>query len=205
MMHHSHYLDKKTIPYLTNALSSHFLQQQPGYSEIVIVCVGSSRYPGDALGPIVGSKLARLLGQHPSVYLFGTTEKPVHALNLNKTVAHIAAKRKGAYVIAVDACLGQFYKIGTLQLVEEPLQPGSGLGKSLPAVGHIHFKGIVNNHAPLRPQILEHGSLLTFLDDMASVIAGVLVRSLQDHMIPRLVPSQLPEGGSSSDTLSAGW
>jgi putative sporulation protein YyaC len=200
MIYNSHYLDKKSIPYFSEALVGHYVRQ-PGFRKIAVVCLGSHRYFGDSLGPRIGSRLAERLGSERRVSLFGTSEKPVHALNLPKTLSQIAALQDSAYVIAVDACLGRFHKIGTIQLVEEPLKPGAALGKTLPAIGHIHFKGIVNNHAPLKPEILEHPSL-RFLDEMALVMSRSLVRTIQ-QIVPLLLPNDTT-AESSSDPLTSG-
>ncbi|MFD0677330.1 MULTISPECIES: spore protease YyaC [unclassified Paenibacillus] len=188
MMHHKHYLDKKSAPYISDLLTKHFMKN-PDYTEIVIICIGTNRYNGDSLGPLVGSRLTERLEGHPHVHIYGTLTKPVHALNMHRTLADIASKHSRAYVIAVDACLGQFYKIGTLQLVEEPLLPGVSLNKQLPPTGHIHIKGIINNHGPLNHKVLEHTSL-TFVQEMSAVISRILVKSSQD-IIPKLVQEQL--------------
>src|SRR5689334_11270299 len=56
--------------------------------KLVIVCIGTDRSTGDALGPLVGSKLSsRLNSEHTSVY--GTLESPVHAVNLKDTIQEI--------------------------------------------------------------------------------------------------------------------
>ncbi|CAG7617777.1 spore protease YyaC [Paenibacillus allorhizosphaerae] len=186
-MHYCHYLDKKSTAYLSDAIVKHYMKS-PEYTEIVIVCVGTNRYSGDALGPLVGSRLSERFDGHRYVRIYGTSEKPVHALNLLKTLTHIAKHHSRAYVIAVDACLGQFYKIGTLQVVEEPLQPGGSLDKQLPPVGSLHIKGIVNNYGPLNHKVLEHTSL-TFVDEMVAVVSRILVKACQD-IAPRLVSAE---------------
>ncbi|TDF93243.1 spore protease YyaC [Paenibacillus piri] len=199
-MHHKHYLDKRSVPFISELLVKHYLQH-PGYTEIVVICIGTNRYSGDSLGPLVGSRLFERLEGNPNVHIYGTLDKPVHALNLQKTLTAIAGKHSRAYIIAVDACLGQYYKIGTLQLVEEPLQPGASLNKQLPPIGHIHIKGIINNYGPLNHKVLEHTSL-TFVQEMSAVISRILVKSCQD-IIPRLASKQLP-GGQVPSRLPAG-
>ncbi|MBD2844950.1 spore protease YyaC [Paenibacillus sp. IB182496] len=176
MMHHIHYLDKSAVQVLADALNRHF-DQHRSCAEIVVICVGTSRWNGDTLGPAVGSLLAGSFRRDDRVRIFGTRERPVHALNLKKTLIYISKKHPDAYIVAVDACLGVYYKIGTIQLVEEPLSPGISLGKQLPPVGHVHLKGIVNNHGPLNHKVLEHTSL-TFVHEMAAVISRILIRSL---------------------------
>jgi putative sporulation protein YyaC len=195
MLHHIHYLDKKSVAFLSEALLKHFIKN-PDYTEIVVVCIGTDRYPGDSLGPMVGSRLLERLEGNRYVHIYGTLDKPVHALNMKRILAYITNRHSRAYIIAVDACLGQFYKIGTLQLVEEPLQPGASLNKQLCSIGDIHIKGIINNHGPLNHKVLEHTSL-TFVNEMAAVISRILVKSSQE-IIPRLSSAQHSEFHSSS-------
>lgn len=200
MMRHIHYLDKKSVAYLSEALTNHYFLK-PEFTEIVIVCVGTNRYTWDSLGPIVGSRLSERFGGNRYVHLYGTLDKPVHALNLQKTIAHITKTHSQAYIIAVDAALGQFYKIGTLQLVEEPLQPGVSLDKELPPIGHIHVKGIINNHSLLNHKVMEHTSL-TFINEMSAVISRFLVKSCQD-IIPQLLPVPQPANEAPNHLSSA--
>jgi putative sporulation protein YyaC len=187
MMHYLHYLDKKSIAFFSEHLINHYLKK-PDYTEIVIVCIGTNRYSGDSLGPQVGSRLFERFEGHRLVHIYGTLDKPVHALNIHKTLAHIAIKHSRPYIIAVDACLGQYYKIGTLQLVEQPLEPGMSLNKQLPPIGHIHLKGIINNHGPLNHKVLEDTSL-TFVQEMSAVVSRVLVKASQD-IIPSLLRAE---------------
>jgi putative sporulation protein YyaC len=190
MLHHLHYLDKKSVAFFSEHLINHYLKK-PDYTEIVIVCIGTNRYSGDSLGPLVGSRLIERFEGHRLVHIYGTLDKPIHALNIHKTIDHIATKHRMPYVIAVDACLGQLYKIGTLQLVEQPLEPGISLNKQLPPIGEIHLKGIINNHGPLNHKVLEHTSL-TFIYEMATVISRILEKSSHE-IIPLLVQAEKQE------------
>lgn len=194
MLHHIHYLDKKSAPFIGGIDQAFF--QKTDYTEIVVVCIGTNRYSWDSLGPVVGSRLFERLEGNRHVHIYGTLDKPVHALNLQRTLSYIANRHSQAYIIAVDACLGQFYKIGTLQLVEEPLGPGAGLGKQLHAIGHIHIKGIINNHGPLNHKVMEHTSL-TFVNEMAAVISRILVKASQE-IIPHLLSVNPKDNQASS-------
>jgi putative sporulation protein YyaC len=110
VLHHLHYLDKKSVAFFSEHLIKHYIKK-PDYTEIVIVCIGTNRYSGDSLGPLVGSRLFERFEGHGLVHIYGTLDKPIHALNIHKTIDHIAIKHRRPYVIAVDACLGQLYKI----------------------------------------------------------------------------------------------
>jgi putative sporulation protein YyaC len=190
VLHYLHYLDKKSVAFFSEHLVKHY-SKKPNYTEIVIVCIGTNRYSGDSLGPLVGSRLFERFEGHRLVHIYGTLDKPIHALNIHKTLDRIAARHRRPYVIAVDACLGQYYKIGTLQLVEQPLEPGISLNKQLPPIGDIHLKGIINNHGPLNHNVLAHTSL-TFVYEMSAVVSRILVKSSQE-IIPILAPEEKQE------------
>src|SRR5690349_12433802 len=56
---------------------------------IVILCIGTDRSTGDSLGPIVGSKLIEQVSSSNTIHIFGTLKNPVHAVNLEETIAKI--------------------------------------------------------------------------------------------------------------------
>lgn len=49
---------------------------------IILVCIGTDRSTGDALGPLVGTKLEQV--GITNFQVFGTLDEPVHALNLEE-------------------------------------------------------------------------------------------------------------------------
>ncbi|MBJ6361678.1 spore protease YyaC [Paenibacillus sp. GCM10012307] len=109
---------------------------------IAVVCIGTDRSTGDALGPLVGTALTR----HPNkpFDVYGTLESPVHAMNLEETMAAIKATPDPPFIIGIDACLGQVASVGSIQVGEGPVRPGAGVNKQLPPVGDMHITGIVN-------------------------------------------------------------
>ena len=50
------------------------------WTEIVFLCIGSDRVTGDCLGPYVGYRLSQ--HQLPGIFVYGTLNQPVHAVNL---------------------------------------------------------------------------------------------------------------------------
>src|SRR5690554_7447975 len=76
--------------------------------EVDIVCVGTDRSTGDALGPFIGSALLERQekGLLPAnVTIHGTIHHPVHALNLAETIESINQTGRESTIIAIDACL----------------------------------------------------------------------------------------------------
>lgn len=124
-------------------LSNLFLQQIPFHEEnIIFLCIGTDRSTGDSLGPLTGSHLTELKTFPFSV--IGTLDNPLHALNLEETLAKIHSQTPEAFVVAIDACLGKGTSVGQLLFQDEPLYPGQAVGKKLPPVGNVSIKGIVN-------------------------------------------------------------
>lgn len=135
---------------------------------VVVLCVGSDRSTGDALGPLVGTELSEKLasigltaaageaigqcragqlgsiggGEHVAVY--GTLDEPVHAANLAEAWRELRGRHPDAFVLAVDACLGRSENVGSISVRPGPLLPGTGVNKRLPAVGDGHIVGVVN-------------------------------------------------------------
>ena len=109
--------------------------------DIVILCIGTDRATGDCLGPLVGEHLKHVL---PEIPVYGTLEKPVHAINLEETVQTLYEEHVDPYIIAIDASLGVPEHIGYITLSQTPLMPGKGVNKKLPAIGHLSITGIVN-------------------------------------------------------------
>ena len=96
--------DPTTSAKLAKALRAIITDAYACGRDIVIVCIGTDRSTGDALGPLTGSKL-KTLNLYP--HIFGTLEEPVHATNLHEVMATINNKFPCPFLVAVDACLGK--------------------------------------------------------------------------------------------------
>lgn len=121
----------------------YLLEQQEELQKraIVILCIGSDRYIGDALGPLVGSYLA----ENTQCIVYGSLENPVHAGNLVEVIHSIEEQYVQPIIIAVDACLGNNNEIGNLEIWEGGLEAGIAVGNKLPSVGSISIIGVVNS------------------------------------------------------------
>ena len=112
------------------------------WSEIVFLCIGSDRVTGDCLGPYVGYRLSQY--QIPGIFVYGTLNQPVHAVNLSHITDSIASAHPSALVIAIDASLGEKRHLGYVSIGNGSLYPGAAVQKDLPPVGDIYITGIVN-------------------------------------------------------------
>ncbi|WP_371368719.1 hypothetical protein SRRS_21830 [Sporomusa rhizae] len=107
---------------------------------LIALCIGSDRYTGDALGPLIGTHLE----EHTECYVYGTLEHPVHAGNFIETLNIINNRHHHPVIIAIDACLGKSYEIGNVEVWQGGLAAGIAVGNRLPTVGDISVIGVVN-------------------------------------------------------------
>lgn len=144
--------------------------------DFIILCIGTDRSTGDALGPLTGSKLSALVS-YP--HIFGTLDKPVHATNLSDTLLSIQDCFINPFVIAIDACLGRVDNIGCVTLGRGPLKPGAAVNKDLPLVGDAYITGTVNVGGFMEHLVLQ-STRLSLVIKMADTIAQGLADSLSE-------------------------
>lgn len=143
--------------------------------DIVILCIGTDRSIGDALGPLVGSLL---LEQGPWPYrVLGCLEEPVHAGNLEAVVGDLMRSGGRPFVIAVDACLGRAGSVGVISIGRGALSPGAGVNKRLPAVGDAHITGVVNVGGFMEYFVLQN-TRLHLVMRMARLVAAAVGTAL---------------------------
>lgn len=160
--------DPQAVTQLSNRLQ-HSLFKVSAAKQIVVVCVGTDRSTGDALGPLVGSALIK----NSKVPVYGTLDEPVHAMNLSEKLQTIEKLHNQPYIIAVDACLGQLTSVGCIQAAAGPVKPGAGVNKDLPPVGDYHVTGIVNVGGFMEYFVLQN-TRLHLVVNMSNVIAESL-------------------------------
>ncbi|KGX85689.1 spore protease YyaC [Pontibacillus litoralis] len=167
--HRFHYQDDQLITQLCNTL----MEWVPPKQTIVIVCIGTDRSTGDALGPLIGT----LLQEHPlqNLTVYGTLDNPVHAVNLVEKLEAIQRAHPHACVIGIDACLGKVTSIGTIIVGQGPVKPGLAVKKQLPDVGHLHITGVVNVSGFMEYFVLQN-TRLHLVMQMAKQIVALLVR-----------------------------
>lgn len=149
---------------------------------LVVVCVGTDRSTGDALGPLTGDRLRALVPGPARV--FGTLEEPVHAGNLSDCIATIKNRYPDHVVLAVDACLGSLENVGTICVGLGALRPGAGVNKTLPPVGDLHITGVVNVGGFMEYFVLQN-TRLHLVVKMSAVIADSLAAVFSDWRLPR--------------------
>lgn len=170
---------------ITSALQNYFSEISVAIRQpIVILCIGSDRSTGDALGPLTGSKLAEV--NLSNVHVFGTIDNPVHAGNLSEILEEIRLLYSNPIVIAIDACLGRLDSVGKIQLGKGSLKPGAGVKKDLPPVGDLHITGIVNVGGFMEYLVLQNTRLSTVMKLANLISSGLINYFLQERTSPFL-------------------
>ena len=103
------------------------------WTEIVFLCIGSDRVTGDCLGPYVGYRLSQ--HQLPGIFVYGTLNQPVHAVNLSDITDFISKSHPFALVIAIDASLGDEKHLGYVTIGNGSLYPRCGCSERSAACG----------------------------------------------------------------------
>lgn len=147
---------------------------------VLVVCIGSDRSIGDALGPMVGTMLksrSSAASEAPSYQVYGDLEDPIHAMNLPERLRDIMDAAGSGPVIAVDACLGRMESVGSITIGQGSLKPGAGVNKSLPEIGSIYVTGVVNVGGFMEYFVLQN-TRLGLVHRLAQTISQGLDRGL---------------------------
>lgn len=170
-----------------------------GDRDIAIVCVGTDRSTGDAFGPIVGSKLRQV----QDVAVYGNLDEPVHAVNLTSTLEMIRENHvREPFILAVDACLGNFDHVGHIIVEKGPLRPGAGVKKSLPEFGDFSITGVVNVSGFMEYFVLQN-TRLSVVMKMSDIVVQALKMSLRRWDSRRKLVAQARASWSRSFTQRA--
>lgn len=163
------HLDPLASQKLSSNLCKHLLHLNPDNSRpMAVVSIGTDRSTGDSLGPLTGTKLLEF--PTAGLYVYGTLDDPVHASNMTEKLQIINRDLSNPVIIAIDACLGQSESVGNITLAAGPVRPGAGVNKNLPAVGDVHYTGIVNVGGYMEYFVLQN-TRLSIVMRMANLIA----------------------------------
>ena len=186
--------DPLVIPKLSSLLVRHFQELLTNGRTLLILCIGTDRSTGDALGPLTGTRLQEL--NLPGTVVRGTLEKPVHAANLSAAIREIEEEASPPLVLALDACLGRMENVGTICVSRGSLRPGAGVNKELPPVGELYITGTVNVGGFMEYFVLQN-TRLALVHKMAMTIASALHWALwQVHSEREGMAGQNKQGGS---------
>lgn len=145
---------------------------EKSWSEIVFLCIGSDRVTGDCLGPYIGYRLSQY--HIPGVFIYGTLQNPVHAVNLSSILSRINHLHPQALIIAIDSSLGEKKHLGYVTIGNGSLYPGAAVQKDLPPVGDIFITGVVNISGILEYLTLQTTRLATVISLADTITQGIL-------------------------------
>ncbi|NLU50470.1 MAG: spore protease YyaC [Syntrophomonadaceae bacterium] len=172
-----HYEDPTCAEKIRDAYCNLLLTLNPGLArQVVIMCIGTDRSTGDSLGPLVGTRLLQYGMTETSV--LGSLEYPVHAVNLEQTLARVSESWDQPFIVAVDACLGRTDRIGYVSVKPGVLRPGTALKKELPPVGELHISGVVNVAGFLEHIVLQNTRLGTVFKMADTIARGIWLAHL---------------------------
>src|SRR5690625_3905319 len=120
---HVHMDEQNAVCVLANKLKN--MVDRYKQRDLIVLCIGTDRSTGDALGPLVGSMLQKEYMRH--FHIYGTLEKPIHAVNLKDEIIKIKKTHPFSYIIAIDACLGRLANVGNITIADGPVKPGAAV------------------------------------------------------------------------------
>jgi len=139
-------------------------------SNFALVCIGTDKCIIDSLGPLVGTFLEK---KNLAADIYGTLDKPVHAMNINDYIKTLK-KKNYDNIIAIDACLSNKKNQGIIEVREGPITPGKGIGKYLPEIGDVSIIGVVDSSDKEFHDLVQD-TRLSLVYEMAEIICeGIL-------------------------------
>ncbi|MEL7648580.1 MAG: spore protease YyaC [Sedimentibacter sp.] len=143
-------------------------------SNFALVCIGTDKCIVDSLGPLTGTLLSK---ENFEGDIYGTLDKPVHAMNINEYIK-ILKKKNYEKIIAIDACLSNKKNQGVIEVREGSITPGKGIGKMLPEIGDVSVIGIVDSSDKEFHDLVQD-TRLSLIYDMAQTICKGVILALE--------------------------
>ena len=119
--------------------------------QIVFLCIGTDRLIGDSFGPLVGSKLEKLLETYNifNINIYGTLEENICYTNVEKCLSKIKKEHPDACIIVIDAALSKEINIGKIFVQRQKTVLAKSLNKAKVEVGDISIKAVVGKNYKL--------------------------------------------------------
>ena len=142
--------------------------------KFALVCIGTDKCIIDSLGPLTGTFLE---GKNFAADIYGTLDKPVHAMNINDYIKTLR-KKNYDYIIAIDACLSNKKNQGVIEVREGPITPGKGIGKFLPEIGDVSIIGVVDSSEKEFHDLVQD-TRLSLIYEMAETICEGIITAVK--------------------------
>lgn len=115
------------------------------FSNIIFLCIGTSKIIGDAIGPMVGSNIKSLENEY--VHIYGTVENNLNFNNAKKIIEDINSNYINPCIITIDAALSNNNNSGDIVLGKGFMKIGKALEKSLCFYSDINIKCVVGKYS----------------------------------------------------------
>ena len=148
----------------------------------VIICVGTDATIGDALGPMIGTKLKEA---NIDAYVYGSLSTPITAKEILSVKDFVKAAHPLSKTLVIDAAVGEDGDVGIVKISGEGIRPGLGADKNLPKMGDGSIIGIVSPRSKGHNYFMNYTRLAPIYK-MAEIIAeGIIkyVRSVKEKPI----------------------
>lgn len=123
---------------------------KPNYhTGLIFLCVGSDKIIGDAIGPIVGTKLENEFmkrGLAKNINIYGKMGNTLNFKNATEVIENIKKCYKRPFIITIDAALSRESHIGRIVISEGIIELGNSLGRSIKLKSNINIKGVVGKY-----------------------------------------------------------
>lgn len=151
--------------------------------EIIFLCIGTDRITGDCLGPLVGSKLKRMLEYYNiyNVIVYGCLEEPISYTNAERYIKFIKENYKNPCIVVVDAALSKKENIGKIYITKEKTILGKGINKNTLTIGDISIKAVVGKDYKIPKynfNILQNISLNSVMQ-LSNILADGIYETIQ--------------------------
>lgn len=146
-----------------------------GKREFVIVNIGTDKCIGDCFAPFLGTLLKDNTKLN-NIHVYGTLDDPIHALNLRKNIESIKTNHPDAFILAIDACIGDKSDIGKMFLKNRPIKPGAGMDKKLPHIGDYSIIAIVQESTDYSFLTFKTDIRLSFIRNLSLIAFNELVK-----------------------------
>ena len=116
-----------------------------GNTNIVFLCLGTSKLLADAFGPMVGSLLKTKY--NIATFVYGDLNRNINAINIDEYLSMVRRFHPTAHIIIIDSALGGESSVGTIKFLGCGTIPRSALDDSLHLIGDSSILAIVESNS----------------------------------------------------------
>ncbi len=152
---------------------------------MVICCIGTPKVIGDSVAPRVADNL---LIKNINAFIYGTTDRPITALNYSDYYDYINKKHKNEFIIAIDCALGNKDNIGCVKIIKNGVCPGKALNKNLNNIGNI---GILGQVGDIKKEVYSElkNTPIQLIDNLVNKISNIVIHLVEFYNINNMISS----------------